>query len=128
MNEKGSWRARLNAIEVFKQMLNRAPDWDMNLAEYAGFVVAMGLDHVYAVRQAAFSTLPLFPSGEELSCVVDPLFSLTERQMSDLQVTIIRHLLTDGKEVILKNYKAPRLAPILKRVNLDEAAYYAKPR
>jgi hypothetical protein len=125
MNEKGSWRGRFNAVEVFKYILETSADWDMNIGEYTGFVVAMSLDRVYSVRKAAFQALSLFPSDEELSCVIEPLFSLVERPMGDLQLMVIRELLSEAKEVLLKNYKVGELAPILKRVNIDETTYFA---
>jgi hypothetical protein len=126
MNEKGSWRSRFNAVAIFKQVLVTAADWDMCLGEYAGFVVAMGLDHVYAVREAAFSTLELFPPGEELSCVLEPLFSLTERAMADLQLNILRQLMTQARKVIIGNFSEAKLRPILRRVGIDEAKYFDK--
>lgn len=129
MGEEGSWRSRFNAIEIFRGLLMKGEKWDseeqqLKLSEYAGFVVAMCLDHVYSVREAAFETLSVFPPGDARLSVVNSLFSLAVDTIDDSQKSILRQMLKKTRAVIVESCEKDRVMEIMKLVNMEDPKYF----
>ena len=129
MGEEGSWRSRYNAVEIFRKIVEKTSNWDseeqqLRVSEYAGFLVAMCLDHVYAVREAALETLNCLPHGETRTSVLNSLFSLAGDDLDDGQVSILRQVLSKGRPAIVESCDKEQVVSIMKLVNVDEPGYF----
>jgi hypothetical protein len=117
LTEKGSWRSRYNAIAVFRAIMAKgAAAWD----DATEFLVALGMDHVYAVREAAFAAFALCPDPK---AVCEPFFEIAEG-CDDLQRTMVRQFLMQTKELIVQNYDREKIEAAMKLVGFQSSSYF----
>lgn len=124
MNERGTWRARFNAIQIFKKFLETHNIWESDLsADFSGFVVSMGLDQVYSVRCAAFEALNLFPPGDAFDLVIISFFSLVT--MTDkFHIQQLQHLLKVSRASLVKNFDHEQIRNVMKAISYDDPNYF----
>ena len=127
MNEKGNWRSRYNAVQIVNKFLERAQSGKKKLDKddfmnFAGFVVAMGLDHVYSVREANFKLLRLFPP-EDARFVIDSYISIVSTT-DDFQKQILKEFLEIARDVIVKSYDRKKIEDVMKKIDMVYPHYF----
>ncbi|OHT09596.1 hypothetical protein TRFO_21485 [Tritrichomonas foetus] len=127
MNEKGNWRSRFNAIKIGRKILERAKEGRQELDQtdimnFAGFVVAMGLDHVYAVREATFKLINLFPP-KDAHFIIESYISIVSTT-DDFQKQILKEFLMIARDVIATNYDRKKIEEVMKKIDMDYPNYF----
>lgn len=99
MGEKGSWRPRYIACQIFKEMVKNKSSDEM-LPDYAGFAIAMVLDHCYAVRKLVMETISIFPEGWARQYTIESILSLAIRSKDHFHCDMFRLLLQEAPSVL----------------------------
>ncbi|OHT01208.1 hypothetical protein TRFO_32038 [Tritrichomonas foetus] len=133
MNENGNWRSRYNAILIATRILQRISspgnsDGEIkisldqaNIMNFAGFMVSMGLDLVYAVREAAFKSIQFFPESSAVS-IIDSMISIVT-QSDEFQLLILREFLNTAHKSIVKYGDHVKLEKACTAVGIDFKTY-----
>lgn len=100
MGEKGSWRPRYAAVQIFKEIISRKDDSQM-IPDYAGFVIAMMLDTCYAVRHLVIETLKLFPEGWVKHFTLESILSLATPDADLFHLSIIKMLIDEAPSLLV---------------------------
>ena len=116
MGEKGSWRPRYAAVQIFQEIIKKKTDKEM-LPDYAGFIIAMMLDHCYAVRKLVVDTLCMFPAGWVRNFTIESVLSLANQGNDDFHKSILK-MLFDEAGPILVGYEK-QIANIKKTLQIE---------
>ncbi|KAH0788639.1 hypothetical protein GPJ56_007321 [Histomonas meleagridis] len=121
MNEKGNWRTRFNAIQIAKELLKKEEviNNKQYMFEFAKFVIAMGCDHVYSVRKAAFELLGMFPKGEEMDFVIDAFCTMADGELDENEKQILEEFVTLTRKVLVENCEKEKVEKLCKAVKID---------
>jgi hypothetical protein len=120
---KGSWRSRWNAVTIFRALISGSGNWEKSASDYIKFAAAMALDHVYAVREAAFATFPLFPSAEERRQVIEKILEIA-KDPSDLQRTTLKQFFAQARDAAVEFSDRQRIEEALTVAGLTVADYF----
>lgn len=128
INEKGNWRSRYNSVMITTKLLQNSlngvdPLDQVFVQNFAGFTVAMSLDNVYAVREAAYKTLCLYPQSNATS-IIESLTSIVTEQTEDFQKQILREFFTTAHSTIAKYSDRNKLESVMKMINFNDPSFF----
>ena len=128
INEKGNWRCRYNttmiAAKLLKNSMERIEPLDQVFIQIiSGFVFAMSLDDVYAVRKAAFKTLYLFPQENAVS-IIESLTSIITEHTDDFKKQILREFFKVAQPTIVKYGNRATLVDVMKLINYEDPSFF----
>ena len=116
MGEKGSWRPRYAAVQIFQEIIKKKTDEQM-LPDYAGFIIAMMLDHCYAIRKLVVQTLCMFPAGWVRNFTIESVLSLSKQGSDDFHKSILKMLFDDAAPILVGYEK--QIENIKKTLNIQ---------
>ncbi|EAX86806.1 hypothetical protein TVAG_100280 [Trichomonas vaginalis G3] len=99
MGEKGSWRPRYIAVQIFKELV-RNKIADEMIPDYAGFAIAMALDRCYYVRKLVMETIAIFPEGWAKSYTIESILSLANDKCDHFHCEMFKLLLQEAPNVL----------------------------
>lgn len=128
INEKGNWRSRYNSVLITTKLLQNSakgidPLEQSFLQNFAGFAVAMSLDNVFAVREAAFKTLELYPQ-QIANSIIESLTSIVSAQTDEFHKQILREFFDTAHASITKYGNREKIEAVMKSIDYNNPSFF----